>query len=160
MKSEHQKRVEDFMAKAGQVVPDTPTMPDEETRWLRAKLILEEAFETAEGLGFVPSSWISYDRQMEINKLQFNFRKIEPDLNEIIDGCCDVKVVTTGTLSACGIPDEPFQQAVDENNLAKFGPGGYRREDGKWVKPAGHKPPDIAGILASLSTAQQKEGAA
>lgn len=39
------------------------------------------------------------------------------------------------------------QQLVDENNLAKFGPGGYRRDDGKWIKPPGHKPPAIAKAL-------------
>jgi predicted HAD superfamily Cof-like phosphohydrolase len=69
---------------------------------------------------------------------------------EVIDGCCDLKVVTTGTLSAFGLPDELFQEEVDTNNLAKFGPGGRRREDGKWVKPPNHKPPDIAGLLKRL----------
>ena len=70
---------------------------------------------------------------------------------ETIDGCCDLAVVTTGTLSACGVPDLPFQQAVDQNNLEKFGPGNTIRDDGKLIKPPGHKPPDIAGILSRLA---------
>jgi hypothetical protein len=28
--------------------------------------------------------------------------------------------------------------------------GGRRRADGKWLKPAGWSPPDIAGLLARL----------
>jgi predicted HAD superfamily Cof-like phosphohydrolase len=47
-----------------------------------------------------------------------------------------------------------MEQAVDQNNLAKFGPGGHRREDGKWVKPPDHKPPDIAGLLDKLAKGQ------
>lgn len=51
-KSPHQQRVEEFMGKFGQEVPDKPTMPDEDTRLLRAKLIFEETLETIYALGF------------------------------------------------------------------------------------------------------------
>ncbi|RME85522.1 MAG: hypothetical protein D6785_04320, partial [Planctomycetota bacterium] len=52
MKSPHQKRVEEFMRLAGQEIPEVPTLPDEKTRLLRSKLILEEALETIHALGF------------------------------------------------------------------------------------------------------------
>src|SRR5690606_33615746 len=74
----------------------------------------------------------------------------EFDLEKTVDGCCDLKVVTTGTLSSCGIPDELFQKEVDENNLKKFGPGHSYREDGKLIKPPGHQPPNIKGLLEEL----------
>jgi predicted HAD superfamily Cof-like phosphohydrolase len=73
-----------------------------------------------------------------------------PDLLQVIDGCCDIKVVTTGTLSAFGVHDSPFQQEVDRTNLAKFGPGGHRRDDGKWIKPPDWQPPRIQQILDLL----------
>ena len=41
--SDHQKRVEELMIKAGQNLPEVPIMPSKEVRLLRAKLILEEA---------------------------------------------------------------------------------------------------------------------
>jgi predicted HAD superfamily Cof-like phosphohydrolase len=134
------------MRLAGQEVPTKPIMPDEHTRRLRAKLILEEAFETIEGLGFKLTN--SADPVAAF----FNYcEKVEPNLIETIDGCCDIKVVTTGTLSACGLPDDPFQVEVDLNNLAKFGPGHSRRSDGKLIKPPDFKGPDIAGILKSIT---------
>jgi predicted HAD superfamily Cof-like phosphohydrolase len=150
-KSQHQFRVEEFMKLAGQEVPAVPTMPSAEIRKLRAKLILEEALETVKALGFRAGVYSvdNYFTRIEMERLELR-TDFDPDMVEIIDGCCDLKVVTTGTLSAFGLPDEPFQTEVDRNNLAKFGPGGHRRDDGKWVKPPGHKPPDIAGILKWL----------
>ena len=102
---------------------------------------------------------------------------MEPNLEGIADGCADISVVTIGTLSACGMADDSLLKEVDTTNLRKFEnhcpkcdepgedhnsgiPGeracrvchttwisGYRRDDGKWVKPANHPAPDIAGVL-------------
>ena len=135
-------------------VPDRIMMPDARTRELRARLIFEEAMETIEALGvnvYVegndrPSS---FDEFQLVVRTNFPFVK-GPDLVEIADGCADLSVVTIGTLVACGIPDVDLLCMVDENNLAKFGPGGYLREDGKWIKPPNHKPPNIWGLLTSL----------
>lgn len=148
-KSTHQQMVELFMKKAGQEVPQKPMLPDEKTRWLRAVLILEEALETVKALGFNP---VSTEKQATKTfkfktGASIGFDQTEPDLVEIIDGCADIKVVTTGTLSACGVPDERFQQEVDESNLRKFGPGGRRREDGKWLKPPDWQPPQIQKLI-------------
>lgn len=144
MKTEHQQQVEEFMRKAGQDVPEVPTVPDVETRRLRASLIYEEAMETIAALGF--------EVYWDFEDLTPQFREVSPcDLIEVIDGCCDIKVVTTGTLSAFGIPDEPFQKLIDESNLAKFAKGSYKRGDGKWMKPPGWQAPDIEGLLKQLS---------
>lgn len=136
------------MRLAGQEVPSRPKEPSEETRLLRARLILEEAFETlSKGLGV----GICFDPRVASKEWRTSnllFACISPfNMVETIDGCCDLKVVTTGTLSACGIHDMNPQIEVDNNNLAKFGPGGYRREDGKWIKPTGHKAPDLQSII-------------
>lgn len=147
-KSEHQKRVEKFMGHAEQVVPIQPMIPDQRTRKFRAKIILEEALEAIHGLGFSvklpPGERVLTEECYDLS----NDGHLPPDLIEIVDGCCDLQVVTTGTLSACGVPDQLVQWEVDQNNLAKFGKGGYRREsDGKWMKPPDHKPPRIREII-------------
>lgn len=135
-------------------VSDKIAMPDAKTRELKARLILEEAMETIDALG-VDIYIREDDRPTTFDELELSVRNDRPynkppDLIEIADGCADLSVVTMGTLVACGIPDKPLLTIVDENNLAKFGPGSYRREDGKWMKPPNHKPPDIKGLLISL----------
>lgn len=146
MKTDHQKRVEEFMWKAGQSIPAVPTEPDEKTRILRARLIIEEALETTKkGLGIVVSD-IGNSVELKIENLQFVVTG-NPDLVEISDGIADLSVVSVGTAIACGINMEPIQKAVDYNNLEKFSVGHYIRPDGKLVKPPGHKPPDLKTIL-------------
>lgn len=139
----HQIRVEEFMAKAKQTLPAYPSKPNEEVRRLRARLILEEALETITALGFA----VSVDNDpliVDIADAELRFHDCKPfNMVEAVDGCCDLSVVTTGTLSALGVADEPFLYLVDTNNLGKFGPGSSIREDGKLIKPPGHKPPNI-----------------
>lgn len=141
----HQAMVDDFMVKAGQRVRYSPTHAlSADERLLRGRLILEEALETARDLGLsltfeAPTNvqdWLRADGQL--------------DLEGVIDGCCDLRVVTTGTMSAIGCDCDTFQPLIDLANLAKFGPGGYRREDGKWMKPPDWKKPDIMGTLLPL----------
>jgi predicted HAD superfamily Cof-like phosphohydrolase len=140
-KSDHQLRVEEFMRLAKQEIPAVPTMPCLAVRKLRANIILEEALETIEALGFTVTLK-PFDLSFELSET------CAPDLIEAVDGCCDLRVVTTGTLSALGVADNAVQEEVDRNNLAKFGPGSYRREsDGKWMKPPGHQKPDLEHIL-------------
>ena len=154
LKSSHQQSVERFHELAGDPAPAVPTEPSREVRILRAKLILEEALETIrDGLGvFVFVGDEVSMHSVTDGELSFHCSG-RFNITETIDGCCDLRYVTTGTLSACGVPDQPFQDAVDQNNLDKFGPGHSLREDGKLIKPPGHQPPDIAGILEAI---QQK----
>lgn len=175
-RSHHQRQVEEFMRLAGQSVPSSPCIPDEQTRILRAKLMFEEVMETIRALG-VSVYWNMPSREeldaeggaehfvgvcvsAEQCKLSFDLQG-EVDLVEVVDGCADVAVVTTGTLVTCGIADFDVQNTVNFNNLAKFGPGGYRADGtpekpgpvGKWMKPPNHQPPDIAGIIEAQKRA-------
>jgi predicted HAD superfamily Cof-like phosphohydrolase len=152
-RSEHQRRIDEFMEKAGQELPADPILPDEKVRTLRARLILEEALETVVALGFMAHVEIIDTKEdgvegkcHEVSLFEFG----EPNLVEIADGCADISVVTIGTLSACGISDNALLEVVDVSNLAKFGPGGHRREDGKWIKPPDWVKPDIAGLLEQM----------
>ena len=156
--SQHYLKVREFMLKAGQRCPEVPTELDEKTRILRARLILEEVLEKIRyGLGVNISIQSSLGKvrllpeMIKDGKIEFSVGGLVQDLVEIIDGCCDISVVNSGTLIACGIRDIDFQQEVDENNLAKFGPGGYRDENGKWLKPKDHTPPKIKEMLEKLT---------
>ena len=157
MRSEHQQRVDEFMRKAGQDVPEAPFIPDENTRLLRAKLIFEECMETIQkGLGVSISG--TFERSNFTLEADSSF-----NMRETVDGCCDIKVVTTGTLTACGISDLEPQRLVDESNLAKFGPGGYRAgpndpngPEGKWIKPKDWQPPDLMAEVRRQSREAMK----
>ena len=93
--SAHQIRTEEFMKQGGQVPPSRATMPDEDTRELRARLIMEEALETIQALGCT---------LCVRGEEAFNFKtdvrirsEHPPDFEGIVDGCADLMVVTTGT---------------------------------------------------------------
>lgn len=157
MKSDHQLRVEQFMHRAEELapglqqVPDQPTMPSVEVRMLRARLIYEEAIEAIFALGFeivvtVKGNPLNPDITMRFEPVA----DAELTLAEIAKECADLSVVTTGTLSACGLPDKPILEAVDQNNLEKFGPGASVNEHGKLTKPPGHKPPDLGEVIRKM----------
>lgn len=149
-RTQHQQRVEEFMELAKQELPNSPTEPSVEVRLLRAKLILEEALETIQALGvaiFIEGYRANLLYEMT-TATGCHLAACDPfNMVEAVDGCCDLSVVTIGTLSALGVADAPLIEAVDRNNLEKFGPGHTIREDGKLVKPPGHKPPDITAEL-------------
>ncbi len=150
MPSPHYTRVREFMQKVGQETPSSPLIPDEKTRLLRAKLILEEAIETIQAMG-VEVRLRDTEGQAGVvtvdpHELEFSING-EVDLEGVVDGCADISVVTIGTLISFGVDDEPILEEVDSANLRKFGPGSYARDDGKWMKPPDWTPPDILGVL-------------
>lgn len=139
-----QKQVKEWMIAFGQDAPDKPIIPSLEIRKLRAKLILEEALETiVYGLGIY---WLKQGRDYNFdladilavlnhNEAKFEDQEeIKPNLELIADGCSDLKVVTYGTLVACGlikqepkIPYEPLDKHYDplfdeimRSNWSKF----------------------------------------
>lgn len=143
MPTAHYQRVKEFMQKVGQATPSRPETPDEHTRILRAKLILEEALETIEALGVEVTN---HGIRIEDDALGYSAPN-EVDFEMVVDGCADISVVTMGTLVAFGVDDEPVLEEVDAANLRKFGPGSYKREDGKWMKPPGWTSPDIMAAV-------------
>jgi predicted HAD superfamily Cof-like phosphohydrolase len=110
--------VQEFHAAMGQTIGETPAIRDELLRW---SLIQEEAAETISALA-------------------------AGDLVEVADGLCDLIYVALGTAVACGIDLAPLFDEVHASNMAKL-QGGHKREDGKWIKPPGWKPPRIAELL-------------
>ncbi len=91
-----QKQVKDWMLAFGQECPEKPTVPSLEKRKLRAMLQIEECLELVAGLGFKAPG--------DAAKNFFHVCSFaEPDLTSIADGCTDLKVVTDGTMVACGL---------------------------------------------------------
>ena len=149
--TDHHNLVASFMRLSNQKIAAFPSIPDEATLILRAKLHLEETLELIKGLGVTVSLDVSEGGAItKDSKLTFAVTH-DADLDEIADGVCDTRVVGTGTALACGmVIGDTMQREVDLNNLYKFrvGADGYRREDGKWVKPSDHPSPRIDKLIA------------
>ena len=116
-----QAMVEAFHRMFDIVVHRVPTVVDERTRALRERLIHEEFEELKEAMA-------------------------KNDLACIAKEMADLLYVVYGTAVSYGIDMDPVFREVHRSNMIKV--GGYKREDGKWVKPASYSPAAIAPILA------------
>jgi predicted HAD superfamily Cof-like phosphohydrolase len=145
----NQERVLKFMQAAGQHTPNKVYTPDANTRMLRARLLLEEVNELIEAMG-LSCTYGEHSEVINLEKVKFIEDK-PVDLAEVADGIADIKVISDGTAIAFGIDMEPVDLEVYESNMSKFGPGGYMREDGKWMKPPTWKAPNIEAIILAQS---------
>lgn len=123
-----QEQVKDFMRFFGQGCPDKPIQIDEATAKLRAKLILEEAFETiTKGLGLQVALCSGDDdnytfiSEQNLKGIVIDFCKDkEVDLVELADGLGDSAYVAEfGTAIAAGIDLEPIQDIIHASNMTK-----------------------------------------
>lgn len=139
--------VKEFMVAAGQDVPNTLTKLDSKTKILRVRLILEEALEFAEASGVaIYTVGPNGLENLLMDDLTFDDVQ-EEDFVEIADACADLNYVVAGGALSYGIDLEPVDEEVHRSNLAKFGPGSWKDENGKIRKPPGWTPPDIKGVL-------------
>jgi predicted HAD superfamily Cof-like phosphohydrolase len=124
-----QAMVEDFHRTFDIVLNRIPTVVDGRTRELRVKLIQEEFDELREALA-------------------------AEDLSSIAKEMADLLYVVYGTAVSYGIEMDPVFREVHRSNMSKV--GGYKREDGKWVKPATYSPASIEPILAEQGSVQSE----
>ena len=122
-----QAMVEAFHRTFEIVVQQTPALVDDRTRALRERLIHEEFEELKEAMA-------------------------KDDLVAIAKEMADLLYVVYGTAVSYGIDMEPVFREVHRSNMTKV--GGYKREDGKWVKPATYSPAAIEPILAEQAALQ------
>lgn len=124
-------------------IADGPTIPPEDRVRLRASLIAEECFEFLEA--------VFESHQFERLKAEVLERiadaHVEPWLPAAADALGDIDYVVEGTRLEFGIDGAPIAAEIQRANMAKFGPGSWKREDGKTMKPPDWKPPDIEGAL-------------
>lgn len=115
-----QRGVQDFHVKYGCLVNYKPTMPDTETRLLRASLIVEEVAE-------------------------FMVAARNKDMVGMCDALADLLYVTYGTAVVMGVDIENFSEEVQRSNMSKD--GGGQDSGGKVMKGPDFFPPDISEIL-------------
>ena len=118
---DEQAMVEEFHHKFSILAQATPTDLNEETKRLRVRLIEEEFDELKEAMA-------------------------GGDLAAVAKEMADLLYVVYGTAVSYGIDMDPVFREVHRSNMSKV--GGYKREDGKWVKPATYSPARIEPILA------------
>ena len=118
--NEAQRMVQEFHEQFDIHVSPIPSIPDEPTQILRKRLIQEEFEELQEALQ-------------------------EKDLPSIAKELADLLYVVYGTAVSLGIDMEPVFQEVHRSNMSKV--GGFKREDGKWVKPSTYSPAKIEPLL-------------
>jgi len=121
-----QTMVESFHSRFDIMVHATPTDLDEQTKQLRVHLIQEEFDELKEAMA-------------------------TGNLAAVAKEMADLLYVTYGTAVSYGIDMEPVFHEVHRSNMSKV--GGYKRADGKWVKPPTYSPADIDSIIEA-----QREG--
>ena len=133
---QRQRDVAKFHAKACAVPdPTTPTVPDQQTAFLRFNLIREELVELAAAMGITLSEDL---RPKYFHPAQF-------DMVETIDALVDIDYVTNGAYCALGVDSTPFWVAVHENNMTKF-VDGWRDETGKWRKGPSYVPVNLKKV--------------
>ena len=120
MESRSQDMVKEFHGEFDILINDEPTIIDGRTANLRIELIKEELEELE----------IAID---------------DNDIVEIADALADLKYVVEGTSISYGINLNAVFKEVHRSNMTKV--GGYKRGDGKWIKPDTYSPADIKSIL-------------
>jgi predicted HAD superfamily Cof-like phosphohydrolase len=119
------EKVQEFMRVGEQAGPDVPTIPPQNIKDLRVKLLREELRELAEAI--------------ETN-----------DMIGIADGVADLLYVTYGTGEAYGLPVDDIFAEVHRSNMTKFPDGkAIKNSHGKIIKPESFVAPDLKPILDS-----------
>jgi predicted HAD superfamily Cof-like phosphohydrolase len=130
--TDEQAMVEAFHRKFDILVQQRPAMPSDSTKALRVRLIQEEFDELKEALA-------------------------HGDVAAAAKEMADLLYVVYGTAVSCGIDMEPVFQEVHRSNLSKV--GGYKRADGKWVKPPTYSPVCLQPILEAQEATAPAEDA-
>lgn len=138
------ERVREFHEAFGHPVADEPAVPADDRVRLRLALILEEATELADAMGFYTEGLKS-----EINYLLTHGPVLEGDLIGIADALGDLDYVVNGAALEHGIPLPEVTAEIHRSNMTKLGPDGkpIYREDGKILKGEDYEPPQLAAVL-------------
>ncbi|MEC4891122.1 MAG: MazG nucleotide pyrophosphohydrolase domain-containing protein [Nitrospira sp.] len=120
--TDEQAMVEEFHRKFEIAIQAAPTEMSDATKGLRIRLIQEEFDELKESMA-------------------------AGDLAAVAKEMADLLYVVYGTAVSYGIDMDPVFREVHRSNLSKV--GGYKRADGKWVKPPTYSPAQVAPILAA-----------
>lgn len=128
MKSSAFESVKEFHEKFGLHVEENPTLPNEQTRELRKKLLREEVDEYLEA-------------------------EDNDDLTEMCRELSDVLYIVYGTAVSYGLPIDAMFREIHQSNMSKLDKDGKPliREDGKILKGENFKKPDPERVMAKHS---------
>lgn len=118
--TDEQTMVQDFHRKFEILIQTAPTNLTDEIKQLRVRLIQEEFDELKESMA-------------------------TGNLASVAKEMADLLYVIYGTAVSYGIDMKPVFQEVHRSNLSKV--GGYKRADGKWMKPPTYSPAMLEPIL-------------
>lgn len=180
----HYTRVKEFMIKADQSVPDGPVHMDWETRKLRAKLIFEECMETIKALGFTECCDGNFSDFFDHNPDNYNPIEILDgcaDIKVVVTGTLvsmgvpDVHLqamideanlakfdgLTVGDESPLNPPEKLYRDDMAPKGMLSDPHGqdipGWYKEDGKLIKSADWKAPDLSILIPELVNEKEKE---
>lgn len=112
--------VEDFHREFNLSIKTIPCIPEQKEIDLAMKLIKEEVKELEDGF-------------------------VAKDVVEVADGLGDIIYVVLGAAIRCGIDLEPVFREIHRSNMTKK--GGYKAENGKWIKPSTYEKPKLLPVL-------------
>lgn len=147
--SDYEAKVRQFHEVMGVTVNRRPNLTDEGTRILRCRLLLEEVLEFCEASNVS----VTVDGKPIRRAADLSLEPAlggEANITSMAQELADVQYVTSGTAVTFGLPLAAIFDEVHAANMRKVGPDGtvHRRPDGKVVKPAGWRGPDVARVLA------------
>ena len=125
--------------------PTSPARPEIRDADLRARLILEEALETAVGLvGDHRASPLLAEVAQKVLGRPGGIPVKSPDIVEVVDGLCDLLYVLLGTAEAVGVDLDHYFRVVHDANMKKTCaptadgvPGKKGAKPPGWVDPKG-----------------------
>jgi predicted HAD superfamily Cof-like phosphohydrolase len=108
----------------------------------------------------VPADLSADTKRLRVRLIQEEFDELKEsmatgNLASVAKELADLLYVVYGTAVSYGIDMEQVFQEVHRSNLSKV--GGYKREDGKWVKPATYSPASLEPILEAQGIYQSSE---
>lgn len=143
-----QTNVKEFMKAAGQETPEIITIPDEDTRKMRVRILFEEFMEYADAMGVTLGMSKPEDNEDDwvVIKEDSVALAITDEVNivEVADAIADIDYVNNGNAICMGLDMEPIKSEVHRSNMSKF-IDGHRRDDGKWVKGPSYSPANVEG---------------
>lgn len=149
MKSEFQEMVTEFHRALDFPVRATPTVPSDDEVRLRARLIVEEAFEVLDAM--YPG--INWGRFLGVVRHIVDSATIGVNLPALAHELADLHYVVSGTAVQFGIDEGAVLAEVHRANLTKA--GGGKDANGKALKSANFRPADIAAVLRKQGWADE-----
>lgn len=134
--------VQQFHKMINQTNPSIPQVPNSDTIYLQATLMVEETFEVLYEL-----FGVKMDAKQFMNIIvDSHYWKQRPiNLANLAKELADVRYINEGMFQSFGMNSTPIIKAVHKSNMAKKGAG--MDSSGKWKKPKDWTPPDLEAEL-------------